>query len=141
MISKFEGTSQDLLELQLRAIGEIYISQKDLDWALKKTDAIKLQYEVDGTLAGAAIVVNKIFRPWSALYFFAVDPNYKSHKTAIKLLNEVERLCTRPSLRLFLRSDGENAINFFKKNNYILRKIKRSHYRANLDAHVFMKQL
>ncbi len=141
MISAYNEGSSKLLELQLRSIGEIYILQKDLDWALANSNAIKLQYEIDGELAGAIIVVNKIFRPWSALYFFAADPEFASHKVAYQLLQKAESLCTRSSLRLYLRNDGKDAINFFKRNNYVLRKIKRNHYRKNLDAHVFMKKL
>ncbi|MCF6344146.1 MAG: GNAT family N-acetyltransferase [Devosiaceae bacterium] len=141
MISEYNEGSSKLLELQLRSIGEIYILQKDLDWALANSNAIKLQYKIDNELAGAVIVVNKIFRPWSALYFFATDPKFASHKVAFQLLQEAESLCTRPSLRLYLRNDGKDAINFFKRNDYVLRKIKYNHYRKNLDAHVFMKKL
>ncbi len=141
MISNFLGTSSELLELQFRSMGEIYISQKDLDWALRKKDVIALQYRVGDVLAGAVIVVNKFLRPWSALYFFATDPKFRSHKIGAQLLNEAERLCTRPSLRLFLRSDSKDAIKFFEKNNYSLRKIKPNHYRANLDALVYMKKI
>ena len=141
MIGNFEGTSASLLELQKRAIGEIYIKQDDLDWALAQKKTIALQYLVDGRLAGAVIVANKRLRPWSALYFFAADPEFRSHKVAQSLLEEAENLCTRPSLRLFLRDNGEKAIGFFEKHGYTLRGVRQKHYNRKLNELIYMKKL
>ena len=141
MIGNFEGTGSDLLELQMRAIGEIYIEEADLDWALAHKKTIALKYEVDGTLAGAAMVVHLTFRPWSALYFFAADPKFSSHDVAATLLSEAEKHSSRPWLRLFLRDNGEKAIGFFEKNGYSLRSVRARHYGNDLNALVYMKKM
>ena len=141
MISDFNGTSAQLLQLQMRAIGEIYIEQADLDWALSKKDTIALQYKIGDELVGAIIVANKPFRPWSALYFFAVDKNIDENNIGKKLLLEAEQFCTRSHLRLFLRDNGERAILFFERNGFTLVNKKPAHYSSELSALVYMKQL
>ncbi len=45
MISKFDGTAEQLFELQIRALGKPYLAKKDLEWALKQKKTIALQYK------------------------------------------------------------------------------------------------
>lgn len=141
MISKFDGTVAQLFELQIRALGKVYLAEKNLVWALKQKKTIALQYKKNDELVGVIIIVNKIFRPWSGLYFFVVDKKHHSIGVGSSLLSEAEKLCLRPKLRLFLRKNDMKAIGFFESKNYILTKIKPKYYSSKLDALVYAKKL
>jgi ribosomal protein S18 acetylase RimI-like enzyme len=97
--------------------------------------------EADGTVVGFALgsIMKKPRNAWlyGWLEWLAVEPAYKRHGIATRLLNQLTTLFIKREARIILVDTDEantNALKFFRKNGFG-HEIKHIYLSCNIDAH------
>ena len=120
-----------LVRLEEAAFAKDRFTKEQIDYLLTASRATTFIIEDRSTTLGAACVLWRKSQRGARLYNIAVNPAYRGKGIGLRLLNECEleaarRGCKKMSLEV--RADNDGAINFYKKQNYIILRTMADYY-------------
>ncbi|MDH5396225.1 MAG: ribosomal protein S18-alanine N-acetyltransferase [Gammaproteobacteria bacterium] len=120
-------------------------SRRSFHYLLTKANAMTLVYEKKQVVIGYVMLLFHTGTSLARLYSLAVRPEYQGKGIGNKLLEAAEQAAQDHdciSLRLEVRRDNSQAINFYKKSGYKqFGKIVKDYYEDHMDALRFEKLL
>lgn len=134
----------ELEELENKSFATDKLSRRNFRYLLTKANAITLAEVVDNTIRGYSIILYNTGTSLARLYSFAVDPDFRNQGIGKQLLGASEKAAIDYdciSMRLEVRKDNYNAIQFYKKNGYKQIGVIDDYYEDHMDAIRFEKLL
>ncbi|MCF6148827.1 MAG: GNAT family N-acetyltransferase [Candidatus Kuenenia sp.] len=134
----------DLEKLENRSFITDRLSRRNFRYLLTKANAITLADIVNSTMRGYSIVLFHTGTSLARLYSFAVDPDFRNQGIGKELLGASEQAARDNdcvSMRLEVRRDNYNAIQFYKKNEYKPIGVIEDYYEDHMDAIRYEKLL
>jgi ribosomal-protein-alanine acetyltransferase len=133
-----------LVAIEERCFETDRLSRRNFSYLVRKGHDIFLVAEVDGTVAGYAIVLLHGTTSLARLYSMAVDPDYQRRGIGRMLLDEAEQHtldagCT--TLRLEVRPDNRAAVAAYREAEYREIGVWPDYYEDHSDALRMEKQL
>ena len=122
---------KDLLAIQI--LGENNLIESNvykvdyLKYLLFKKDIILLKLEINNKIIG--VVIYKLFFNEDRLHimYLLVDKKYRSKGYGSKILDKIKNNDLN-TISLHVNINNENAIKFYKKNNFKVKKLKKNYY-------------
>lgn len=122
----------------------IYYTIEDLINMILSGDFEYIIYRIDNILIGYLILYKRRRDSEYHVYSISVDKEHRGNNYATSMINYIQRL--HPKIKcLYLKVSVNNtdAINCYKKNNFIIVTTKTNYYReliyGSKDAYVMMK--
>ena len=134
-----------LVEIETQAFITDRFSRRSFHYLLTKANAMTLVYEEDKVVFGYVMLLFHTGTSLARLYSLAVLPEHQGKGIGNKLLAAAEQAAQEHdciSLRLEVRRDNSQGINFYRKTGYKqFGKIVADYYEDHMDALRFEKLL
>ena len=134
-----------LVEIETQAFTTDRFSRRSFHYLLTKANAMTLVYEEDKVVLGYVMLLFHTGTSLARLYSLAVLPEHQGKGIGNKLLAAAEQAAQEHdciSLRLEVRRDNSQGINFYRKTGYKqFGKIVADYYEDHMDALRFEKLL
>ncbi|HSR72008.1 MAG TPA: peptidase C39 family protein [Kiloniellales bacterium] len=115
------GDIPALVEIETRCFAQERLSRRSFQHLLTRGHSLHLVAEVDGRIAGYAIVLLNRGTSLARLYSFAIDPDFRGRGLGTRLLAEIEALAAaegRAFMRLEVRQDNAVAVKRYRDAGY-----------------------
>ncbi len=124
----------------------------DYQEELRRSDSRQIMVTIDKTLIGFAILrlINPLFLNGSMtkfeeaeILFIAIAPNFRHRNIGSKLLQRLLEEVTYFEVRtvwLEVRESNQNAIHFYKNNNFFYQYTRKNYYQRPLENAWIMKK-
>ena len=128
-------------KLQINDLEEANVLLSNFNYELTEEDFNKVFFNclisVDDKING--IVVYNLFYDRVEIEYIIVPEEYRKQGIGSKLLSEIEKENIN-NVTLEVRKSNMTAINFYKKNGYKIKAVRKNYY-GNEDGYLMMKEI
>lgn len=138
------GDLESLIAIEKRAFELDRFSRRTFRYLLSKANAITIIDEVDGKVAGYAMLLFNTGTSLARLYSLAVDPDWQGKGIGRALMQAMEETALARgfvTMRLEVRADSKNARTLYESQGYRQIGTVESYYEDGMQAVRYEKRL